>query len=1195
MKLIEVLSPCADDQSSSERRRGHHAYQVAVDAIAYAHNIPFRILLVDKLTDLPKVIQSQFDNGGSGLDLMREETPTQIFAADLDARKKLYDKEIFDTGVAWVLTLATSNPTVRPQVLPAGWETAMLLLLPHLERAVWLTEIGNPLPAHALARMLEHWSLYVLFWCYEQTKNGPTNKPNKFLIDEKDENVGMAGALGIDHYVVRVGQKFSLPSSASGQDSHQCAPVIGPYWEANSKPSAEVHQGFNDVLKRFASNMAVHQPWADVQDRVPDEIEMRDALQSRIDLVNPESKARSLSCRRAFVDYFLQVDASAYSNDFAKLDDLKRQDWEVIAALCSWWARWAQLITSERDKSAVAGYWISVRDSKLGIQVLSAEQSPSGSVDELSSIRLLANKPDNSYSIDELREAVAQALPGVTIDSPDVYLNRTRERQNASWTAQVIAVNNLMNSHGGKLVDAADTVGSDASSETETGFEFEEANHLLRGYGGKVCHHLVSMTRADVADLYWMDYSQSVPRLVHAGGYSRLLLHRVKRADIHRQFAKWSLEVKNPTKKDLAAAEQGPKSDSQAYRVAAICAEDPSNGQQTVAWANDSAASEQEKCVAYFDGFPDPKPADSMALPLLVHGRVVGVLTLAGLTKGQFDTRLFVPLRRVANLLALTMYQASQLWHMRKLNWLVAHESFANWRQHNEENQFNPLKKISACLTNVFLCQAVHIWLRREDSDEIYALHGYNQKEIFSPANDPLKDAPVFKYLPCAEINKNHPIERAFVAFAEDVSAKDKNGLGRYVQARLNKDSKETVTYSRQEALQGMYLGTDYLNDDNIKKSSHGKLRTRIFEDFGLTDLMGFALLQAVPGKSDFELAGGITLHDKAEISDEKRPQPWPQAWAPVVAHVQTYLPYLFSQVELLHNPLDHTRRFLLHAGRSELLAVRDNMVQLRHIANQAFDPDGAVRKRVRLIQKMGNTEIGGQAASVEKHLSTAWNAANDLIDDSFLRNLDFLVKAIERHKEASALANFEISASSEWIDLHDFLKKALANHHDALAKGGLRDPGLTGFEVETKCYLPRIWLNQIVFNLVENAGKYARDLFNVTWEPSLKRLRFINHGRYDSNLDIENRLLRYGVRGSAIYERSYGTEAETKPGLGAGLWGVKFLCELCQIEFKMTITPLDKGFVLYQDGSSRGLASYQFDMTFPLGIVKEPPGGAAR
>ena len=759
MKLIEVLSPCADDQGSSERRRGHHAYQVAVDTIAYAHNIPFRILLVDKLTSLPKIIQSQFNEGGSGLDLMREETSTQIFVEDLDAREKLYNKEIFDTGVAWVLTLATSNPADRPQVLPAGWETAMLLLLPHLERAVWLTEIGNPLPAHALARMLEHWSLYVLFWCYEQTKNGPTNKPNKFLIDEKDVNAELAEALGIDHYVVRVGQKFSLPSSNSSLPSHQCAPVIGPYWKANFAASEEVHKEFTNVLKQFVSNMANVKPWADVRDRMPDAIEMRDALQSRIDLADTEAELRSLSCRRAFVDHFLQVDTSTYFSDLVKLGDLNRQDWEVIAALCSWWARWAQLITNTRDANAATGYWVSVRDSTLGIQILSHRQGSPSTDGELSSIKLMAIKPDGLKQIDELRASVAQALPGVTIDSPDVYLNRTRERQNASWTAQVIAVNNLMNSHGGKFVDAADAVGSDASSETETGFEFEEANHLLRGYGGKVCHHLVSMTRADVADLYWMDYSQSVPRLVHAGGYSRLMLHRVKRADIHKQFAKWSLKEKNHNKNNLAAAQQGRESDSQAYRVAASGVEDPPKEKQTVAWSKNSAASEQQYCLAYFDGFPGQKPADSMALPLLVHGRVVGVLTLAGLTKGQFDTRLFVPLRRVANLLALTMYQASQLWHMRKLNWLVAHESFANWRQHNEENQFNPLKKISACLTNVFLCQAVHIWLRREDSDEIYALHGYNQKEIFSPANNQLKDAPVFKYLPCADLFATYCLE----------------------------------------------------------------------------------------------------------------------------------------------------------------------------------------------------------------------------------------------------------------------------------------------------------------------------------------------------------------------------------------------------------------------------------------------------
>lgn len=1183
MKLVEILSPPADGQGSTDRRRGHHAYQVAVDTIAYAHNIPFRILLVDKLASLPEVIKSQFEEGASGLDLMNEEKVTKNFIKDPIERQKLFDKNIFDKGVSWVLTLATGSPAPRPDELPNGWESAMLLLLPHLERAVWLTEIGNPLPAHALARMLEHWSLYVLFWCYEQTKNGSTEKRNRFLIDVQDECVQLAGALGIEHYVVTVGQRFNLPSSQTNVE-RLCAPVVGPYWKANSANSAKVHEEFVDVLERFVSNMTKTERWVDVRDRIPDAVEMRDALQSRIDLFDEEAKLRSLSCRRAFVEHFLQVETL---NTPEQLAGLCRQDWEVIAVLCSWWARWSGLITSQCDKSGLFDYWLGVRDSTLGVQV----NYTSGQF----ALNLLLEKPANLASIDNLRAVIASGLPGVTVDSPDVYLNRTRERQNASWTAQVIAVNNLMNSHSGRLVDAANTVGSDSSSDESTGFQFEEANHLLRGYGGKVCHHLISMTRADVADLYWLDYSQTIPTLVHAGGYARLMLHRVKRKVIHQQFANWSLQEKDPKKNSKVAAEQGRESDSQAYRVVSTRVEDPAEGKRTEAWSN-SVLHRKDHCVAYFDGFPDPKPSDSLALPLFVHGRVVGVLTLAGLSKGQFDSRLFVPLRRVANLLALSMYQASQLWHMRKLNWLVAHESFANWRQHNEENQFNPLKKISACLTNVFLCRAVHIWLRREDSDEIYALHGYNQEEIFSPRSKKLTDAPIFKYVPGDDEAANHPIERAFVAFAEDVSAKGKANLGRYVQARLNINLEKTNAYSQIDALQGIYLGQDYLTGAEVDASSHGKLRTRIFKDFQLTDLMGFALLQAVSGNPDkFELSGGITLHDSAQIGDEVHPQPWPQAWAPVVAHVQTYLPYLFSQVELLHNPLDHTRRFLLHAGRSELLAVRDNMVQLRFIANEAFDPNGTVRKRVRLIQKMGNSDIGGQAASVEKHLSNAWSAANELIDDSFLRNLDFLVKAIERHKDASALANFEISASSEWVDLEELLKKTLANHHDALAKRGLREPGLFGFDVQTQCLLPRIWLNQIVLNLVENAGKYARDLFNISWDPDLKRLRFVNHGRYDANLDIENRLLRYGVRGSAIKESWHAAEVEPKPGLGVGLWGVQFLCELCQLKFKMTVTHLDKNLDRYRDGSLYGLASYQFDITFPPSIIKEPPGGAAR
>lgn len=1210
MKVSEYLSPHIAETEAvrQRRRRGRHACQVAVDTIAYGQNIPFRLLMIDKLLDLPGMIE-RLVRSADGRRLLEEEEKTNKIANNHADLATLYDPELLQLCANWVLSLATTSPTARPRLLCVGWERAILRILPHVERDVWLTELGNPLPVHALARMLEHWALYVLFWCYVhrdafdgagQSDASPLNK-----------------LLGVGNYCVRVGAPFEIagPSPDDGTPfaMYRCVPVVGPFWETQKSTGRDVdHEEFVRTFNRFVANAATHSGWEDAREIKPSDTELRDALQSRVDLSSNEADLRANSCQRALVEYFFNAEVS---QELACGNALSRADWEMAAGLCCWLARWDQLLREIEKRRQLhpcrcKGYVLQLPEHDISLELRYVDpvtpiDHPQGWQLTLSKTTVIGDA-ERLCSVEQVKECILKTMPGVYIDSLEMFFNRTRERQNAAWTAQIIAVNNLINSHGD-----IEQIGDDdvlADNRAPLGSRFEDASHLVRGYGGRVCHYLLSMARADVADIYWLDYAQSPPRLVHAGGYARMLQHRVRRQEIHQNFDEVCWNDARQSDNAGSQAGLGILSMSQAYRVTATLAEDPPEGKSTAAWVpteTPTAHTESSTAYAYFDSYVDPKPVDAMAFPLLVNGRVVGSLTLAGLNNGQFDRRLFVPLRRVANLLAQTMYQASQLWQMRQLNWLVTHLPFAAWRQHDEDNQFNPLKKISACLTNVFLCRAVHIWLKREDDDTLYELHGYNIERIFRPGGTLLRDTPLFEYLPCVDPSHKHPTTRAFVAFGLDIVQPGNTPKGVYVQARYSGDETPTPVYDTANALAGMRLNADYLTDSDTR---HGCFRKEIFSTHDLNDMMAFALLQISPDNVDpdrksatVQLAGGVTLHDSYCMPADaaKSPRPWPTAWAPVVAHVQTYLPYLLSQVELLHNPLDHVRRFLLHAGRSELLAVRDNIVQLRHQAKESFDPDGVVRRRMRELQaKLQVANIpAGETFAIEQHLNAAWAASTQLVSDSFNNNLAFMVKAIERHRDVAELG-VTIEAGAEWVDLEASLEQLLTGQQ---ASKKSISPTLTGFSAKTEVHIPPIWWEQIAKNLIENAGKYARDLYNVTWTEAENRLRFENHARFDSTLDTPERLLRYGVRGSAA--RAYvertsdrrGQSQTDKPGFGIGLWGVQLVCELSNVTFTMQVNPLEKTISKHANGSLHGLAAYRFDLVFDRSTLRRSVGGAAR
>jgi hypothetical protein len=1165
------------------RRAGHYALQLATDTIAYAQNIPIRILLVDRLRTLPESIRTLLlDKDIQGV--IKSDVP-DLAESDYGS---LSDEGILRAGATWLTGLVFEQSPERPAEIPPGWEQGLVSIMSHLERQVWLTEMGNPLPAHSLCRMHDYWALNILLWSWLNCSR--LTVPGSFIGD----------ALNIDGLHVGNAGEFSLKRMTAGE-YHKAAVIIGPYFSLDdfaSENRLKCHERFLTAFDHFISNTD-RAAIALSSHTLPLREELADALEGRIPLNRSEVHLRSQSVYRS-LGFFLGV---CVDIDLVVENTLPRDVWESIAVLSAWIARWGRALIEKFPIEKTYDLFGLNEPHRL---LLTNCQNPkikssAGSKDSnwhLSLSRI--SKDAYGYNpieslLDELNSD-EQSNTSYRIDRPEIFLNRTRERQNASWSAQIIAINNMLSRHGPRSV----ALGRDSLRTPRTIRYADEAEHLLRGFGGRICRYLVSITRADVVDIYWLDYGQSPPRLVSAGGFARVVAHRAHREDICREFDRWAWKD-GAGPENLSPSNLRGFSPSQAYRVASTGSEDPRNG---------------DRPEAYFGGYPDPVPQDAMAVPLLVNGRVVGVMTLAGLSKFQFSRRLYAPLRRAANLVGTSMYAQSQIWQTRRLNWIFANFGAAHL---GSPHRKNPLTDVARCLANIFLCPVAHTWLKSQSSDIRFELTGYNWDPIFLKNGEKeVSRSPEFEWHRSLDGSKSparNPSKDAFAVLAIDLwesksKASVNSALGRFIFGQFDPIAETTTGYDFDTAsTSGTKFGSDFLPPEAINSFEPSYLvsRRRLFgrlEQGGheLDDIMAFPLVRPRRGSAErHEVVGVVTLHDWSDAQSDTRRglHPWDLGWATVVAHVQTYLPYLLTQAEVLDNPMIDARRFLIHAGRAELIAVLDTMHGLRSQLENCLAPDKGLRSSIDQILSPG---FAGDSKSLLQRAQLiaeqTWSTVQIAASPVWEQSLTQLANVMQNYRELLGDLEVKIAVSDEDFELKVEVSKLIAGYEKTLRSEGV----FKDIEIPSDLALrmPLLWFRVIIGDLVHNAAKYANSgrALRIAWDQNSRTLEMSNSGPYDPALDSKERLGKRGMRGSAARVERRGIRRPTgvdRQGQGLGLWGAKLLCEVMNVGFEFDIQPEHRRI----SGASQTLrpassAMYSVKITFPAVMIRHQRHGAS-
>ena len=706
--LGSMLSPAA---SSTHRQRsnGRFGYQMLADAISFAHNIPQRLLISNQLQVLPKIV-FQLLREGSGRKLIEEEVFAQHQVSQIqNAGHRSSTEARLREELSWIDTctpadcqnwcqesatllcqvaelawhyndpdssgeqndarlLALKHIAARSQV-PSHWYTALETLLPHVERKIWLTELSAALPAHAICRMHDPWAALVLFWSYQHRGELSALTPVESLTAAKSPTAFctevLKFAVAARWEVAREDPLVESPTASEVPQEATIYVVVGPFLtrdEGNPK-SSKPHLRLAQQFRKFMEVIGEIVPaWEGKSVAMPSMSELMDAYDTRF----PVASDSELELRVTAIGKAWSI---ARSISIDQSDTPSRDEWETLGALSAWVARWEHVLIDPSSHRSSPSHLVSL-PRWVGRALRIAR-------DDKRELALAV------IECDKVNEGWLEALKHVhrDLDLPLVLWNRLRERQNAAWAARIVAIDNLMQRQSIRR-EAFSTEPKSAISP-----------HLLLGVGGRLCRHVANISHAQDVVAYWLDYSEDPPRLKMVSSYSRSIENRARLEEIQEKFDSITYSSEAPD----SACRMRTQSRSMLYRTAARNAFE--------LWTEMDDGAESVTLDAY-SGVEVPRSI--ISIPLQAHGRVIGVLELAGTADRQFSKQLRSPLRRVAAMVGPTMYDNMLLMQLGRINdWVVNLRPFEL-----DEWQPNRLARLAKLLCNVFACPVVQIWTR---------------------------------------------------------------------------------------------------------------------------------------------------------------------------------------------------------------------------------------------------------------------------------------------------------------------------------------------------------------------------------------------------------------------------------------------------------------------------------------------------
>ncbi len=766
------------------RRRlsSRQTMQVFADSFAFGQNLPMRMLDMDRLKELPKIVhrllheksmnviyqsewQSQFgsksivdvipdweqvDNISKDIDTCAQVMFTNLSAnfanvcenaqasIDSDIAKNSYHEQLH-TREFYELIGKAIDDEIKDIAdisfadyfgIDINRYNLLKKILPFLEREVWLSDDSCSTPFHSLTHTLDDWRLHVLLWFYHNrfelegfvhSHTGKTDvKSNRYT----DNLFCMPHRLLYAY----------APFSAEEHKNHLM--LIGPVTvepdEAENRASLHMDISIDINLTTtftfFTSLLGEYDICSDKR-FIPKERELAEALTSR----------------RRFTDKEIELRADGIRQSWNSLEQV-----EVDDTLANVIDSGISDTNPDVEQNNVADQWGREHIEHLAYHILWGHRTIN-----LISQALFDSRGSNKPMSRKLHRLLPYLTSVVTkecwfdgnIDrvAESNYLIKQEVIANGNsyfsiW--RLMAKNNVENWQN-KLITTKDTL--EVIKETRPYHSLDMpkvlANRAYDRYIARESRRLLYMNnlihryyglnfKHDDADSYYD------PILTQVCGW--ICLHLAELARAH--FAKlWLMDYKDGLESRLHCvghfagihqAHAAIKSIDGAIRSA----KNKTSYQSTQDVDKDEPVSLLYRCVqrnrpvyllsvnkdnAVVEGYPNHYGIRSaIAIPMQINGRLLGVIECLGTEVKQFTPSTVRLLTRAAGFIAPFLYEQQLNHSMTKIIEKVLDKG------HKARDELMPFEDIVRHLGNIFLCKAAHLWLRKPDFGYEFELKG---------------------------------------------------------------------------------------------------------------------------------------------------------------------------------------------------------------------------------------------------------------------------------------------------------------------------------------------------------------------------------------------------------------------------------------------------------------------------------------
>ena len=749
--ILGVLKQLKDNHDhNNESVRAEFIMQLTNDGLAAALNLPLRVLNLDRLNDLPQIIQSLGNENNIAWAYANESadnepdlkksisthlTPEkfEVFcdtlikgcndlfsqititieekSNDIDSNPILSSEELIRLENAlqeWLLDVDTKVEPIFGKLRENPSLRLIHFLTPYLEREIWLCKKSGAPVFHELARMEPLWRVLILCWYYHNRR--------------KVEKAAQLNETIEDVFCV---SQFAMSCFHIGPKESNLICVICPYFSGG--------QTFNQYA--FYACQGIHVKYfflaylslfvKDHTDR-PEFEEVTSALLRAPSQYHKTVKARIGFVRSAWALLTEVVSVDSVANRLGRVD---------ITFLAIWTAFLAEHQNELKKQDPLNDYFIRTntyhlervsQSETISILTRIAKSTVKITIELLPTTIPITPVSESQYTDDSAAETIEIIKPEgsmLTIHGQDLtpcfrrYLTLTRWYFQTFTSWRIGLLSDWLQRHF-----SSDNYNSTSLARFSGGIE-----HYF-------CQLLREIPRADVgATLYKVAYENTGTYLKIAGDYSTDRI--VSRARKLRQ------ETMDNLRKHHGANAAEYSYSYQSFEKNSFFYIPEADIQRTA-----------------IQVYPEHRqPHSFLVMPMHMEQRMLGIIEVKGSQPRHFRWSHRVFLQQVTNVLAPYFYHQQLLQSLSEISRQMIQHRAAELISIYETNNDGHHALSSVCkeLCQIFLCRSTQLWLREETNTLHFVLKGTSDAEIFTkvPSTNGGKLAFTFDY------RKTRPIE----------------------------------------------------------------------------------------------------------------------------------------------------------------------------------------------------------------------------------------------------------------------------------------------------------------------------------------------------------------------------------------------------------------------------------------------------